>query len=129
MWSTSRPTAFSGPFRALVIAVIFAANPAETRAELDQSKHNLGETIYVRGRLLVQPQAGVSLRDLDGILQGYAARRAGAIPQINLHIVELPEQANEHAIAQVLARHPHIKSAELDRLVRPAFTPNDPGLA
>jgi thermitase len=111
------------------IAAIVAGNLTSAHAELAPSQQSSGETRFVKGRLLVQPRAGLKLRDLDDILSGHGGRRVDAIPQINLHIVQLPAQANDHAVAQALARSRHIKFAEVDRQVPLAYMPNDPGYA
>jgi subtilisin family serine protease len=47
------------------------------------------------------------------------------VGQSDLHIVDVPDYAEEGIVAS-LANHPHIKLAELDRMVYPAMTPNDP---
>ena len=79
---------------------------------------------FVPGRLLVQPRAGLEPRDFDAIIRPHGGRRLHTIPQINVHVIEVPPQA-ERAIAAALARHPQINFAELDRQVTRAFTPND----
>ena len=71
-------------------------------------------------RLLVKPRAGVTLDALDQILERYGARRIGVIAQINVHIVELPPQANARAVAAMLEDRPEIESAEVDERVTPA---------
>src|SRR5688572_26873621 len=116
----------------LFIAVILAAISIAARAEYDPSSRLHDEIRDVKGRLLVQPRAGLPLRELDGILQGHGARRVEAIAQIDVHIVELPEQASEQAVAAVveaLRRHPRLRSAEPDRRLPRALAPNDPGYA
>ncbi len=55
-------------------------------------------------------------------------KRRGHIPQIDVHVVELPAQASPTAIAHALKGHPHLKFAEPDMLVSPDFTPHDPYL-
>lgn len=77
------------------------------------------------GRLLVQPRAGVTLEKFDEILSSHGARRVDVIPQINVHVVELPPQANERAVARMLKDNPHIESAEIDERVPPSTGPGD----
>ncbi|HSR67396.1 MAG TPA: serine protease, partial [Acidobacteriota bacterium] len=80
-----------------------------------------------RGRVLVQPRAGLSGAQLSSILQGHGGRSAQVLSQIGLHIVELPEAADERAVAQALSRNPQIQFAELDWLVPvEETTANDP---
>jgi thermitase len=81
---------------------------------------------YVQGRILVQPRPGLSVAELDRILAAYGGTRTGVIKQINVHIVELPPQANALAIAQALAKNRNLKFAEVDAVFYPEFYPNDP---
>ena len=80
---------------------------------------------WAKGRVLVQPRAGLTDVELDKVLKVHGGRSKQKIPGLNVHIVELPANANEMAVAQLLARHPHIKSAELDWLVAPSQLTND----
>lgn len=43
-----------------------------------------------------------------------------------MHVVELPAKASEKAIAALLSKNKHLKFAELDAVVTPAGTANDP---
>jgi thermitase len=72
-------------------------------------------------RLLVQPRAGLTLEQFDEILRGHGARRVSVIQQINVHVVELPPQADAQAVARLLKQNPHIESAEVDERVPPAL--------
>src|SRR5215470_14817633 len=80
---------------------------------------------WVKGRVLVQPRAGLSEKNLDKILSEHGGKRAQRISQINTYIVELPEGTDEAAVAKALKGHPHIKFAELDQAVEPNLTLND----
>src|SRR5262249_7759999 len=55
---------------------------------------------YVKGRLLVQPRAGLAAKDFDRILADHGGRRAQHLSQINTYIVELPEGTDEAAVAK-----------------------------
>jgi subtilisin family serine protease len=81
----------------------------------------------VPGRLLVGARAGLSDAEFDKIVKphGGKLRRIG---KSDLFIVDLPAQASEKAVMAMLARHPHLKFAEQDQRVPPAFVPNDPYL-
>lgn len=81
---------------------------------------------YVPGHVLVQPRPGLSLEELDNIIQQHGGRRGQVIRQINVHVIELPPQANAPAVAEALSRNPHFKFAEVDGVLEPAFYPNDP---
>jgi hypothetical protein len=74
--------------------------------------------------LLVQPRAGVTLEQLDEALRRHGARRVDAVPQINVHIVELPSKANARAAALELKSDPRIESVEVDERVPPSLAPD-----
>ncbi|WP_343635650.1 S8 family serine peptidase [Roseateles sp.] len=80
---------------------------------------------WARQRLLIQTRAGLDDKALAKILapHGGKARRLG---RTQLAVVDLPANASETAVAMLLARHPQLKSAELDMRVSPAMSPNDP---
>ena len=74
------------------------------------------------------PNAGLADSDFGSILQGHNGKSLGKLHGTNVHVVQLPTAAHgyEAIIAQALARNPHIKFAEVDRIVAPAGTANDP---
>jgi hypothetical protein len=74
---------------------------------------------------LVQPRAGLSDDEFDKILRQHGGRRASLIPQIDVHVIELPATANEAAVVKALQSNPHIKFAELDQAAAPNLTTND----
>jgi hypothetical protein len=84
---------------------------------------------HIQGRVLVQPRPGLSLTELDNIIKPHGARRGEVIKQINVHVIELPPQANAVAVADALRKNRHLKFAELDGVLEPAFLPNDPQYA
>lgn len=104
---------------ALAAAVIAMPASAQWATATD------AEGEYVRGRVLVVPRAGLSEAEV-GKIAGAHRGKARAIGASGVFIVDLPPQASETAVAQLLARHPHLKSAELDRRVPPSFAVNDP---
>jgi subtilisin family serine protease len=73
----------------------------------------------------VQPRPGLSPAELDKIIKPHGGRRGQVIKQINVHIIELPPQANPRAIAEALNKSRHLKFAEVDGAVEPGFYPND----
>lgn len=80
---------------------------------------------FVTGRILVMPRAGLPDAALGKILRDGGAGKARRVGKTALRIVELPP-GTERAMVERLGHHPHIKFAELDRLVPPGFTSNDP---
>ena len=84
-----------------------------------------GQGEYARGRVLVVPRAGLAEVELSKIVGAHGGR-ARAIGASSVFVVDLPSRASEAAIAQLLARHPHLKAAELDRRVPASLAVNDP---
>lgn len=82
---------------------------------------------WAKGRVIVETRAGLPSAELGKIIapHGGSARRIGTT---NLHIIDLPGNASETAVAALLAHNPHLKFAELDRRVAPALVSNDPYL-
>ncbi|MGO4377881.1 S8 family serine peptidase [Pseudoduganella sp. RAF53_2] len=82
---------------------------------------------YARGRIIVEPRAGLTADEFANILKvhGGKARKLG---QSNLHIVDLPANASEKAVVALLKKHPSLKFAELDQRVPVTATTNDPYL-
>ncbi|MDE2371272.1 MAG: S8 family serine peptidase [Burkholderiales bacterium] len=80
---------------------------------------------YAPGRILVEPVAGLPEAALNKILNlvGGTATRIGKGP---IRIVDLQAVGNEKASVALLAHHPLLRYAELDRKVQTSFVPNDP---
>jgi len=107
---------------ALAAAALLAAAAGTTLA---QNPPLLPER-YATGRVLVQPRPGLPLAELDKILAPHGGRRGQSIRQINVHVIELPPQANAVAVAEALRRNRNLKFAEVDGVVTPGLYPNDP---
>lgn len=105
---------------AALLAAAFAAF-AENRPPLPER--------HVAERVLIQPRPGLPLAEIDRILRPYGGRRAQVIRQINVHVIDLPSQANAVAVAEALGRNRHLKFAEVDGVLEPDFTPDDPQYA
>ncbi len=80
---------------------------------------------WAEGRILVQPRAGLSDEEFNRVLQRSRGKSKTKIGKLNVHIVEVPPQA-ELVVARALSRNPHIKFAEVDFLIEADFFPNDP---
>lgn len=78
---------------------------------------------WAKGRILVMPKPGLPAEQIAKLFRGSKVSKIGGS---NLHIVELPPQASEKAIAAQLANNPHLDFAELDRAVDLTGTANDP---
>ena len=98
------------------------ADPAPLK--FTHAKKNSGAEDWVKGRILVMPRAGLPEKALDKILEEHDGK-ARKIGQSDLYIVDLPEYSEEGAVTK-LKHHPHLKFAELDRVVTSALIPNDP---
>lgn len=99
---------------AMVSPTAAAAQPASQGAEQ-----------FARGRILVMPRAGLSPDEFAKVLAPHGGR-GKKVGQSELHVVELPGNASEKAVIERLSKNPHVKFAELDRLVKSNFVPNDP---
>lgn len=104
----------------LAAAALLAAGAAAAQGRPDFPER------YVGARVLVQPRPGLSAAEFDRILKPHGGRRAQSIRQLNVHVIELPEQANVPAVVEALRRSRHIKFAEPDGVLPAALTPNDP---
>jgi thermitase len=82
---------------------------------------------WAKGRILIEPRAGLPVGELDKLLSPYGGKRH-KLGQSNLYIVDLPANVSEVAVIEKLAHNPHLKFAELDRRVKTSFVPNDPYL-
>ena len=82
---------------------------------------------WAPGRLLVMQRAGLSASDLAKVLKphGGTAKRIG---NSDLHIVQLSAGMSETAVLALLAHHPQLRFAELDRRVAHSLVTNDPYL-
>jgi thermitase len=80
---------------------------------------------FAPGRILMQTRAGLADHDVAKVVREHGGSAARRIGQTDLHIVDVPPGLEGHAVER-LSHNPHIKFAELDRAVEPAFVPNDP---
>lgn len=81
---------------------------------------------WVRGRILVQPRAGLDAAEFDKVMKphgGHSRRKLGAS---NIEVVELPAGKSETAVLNSLKKHRHVKFAELDYILHAEMTANDP---
>ena len=81
---------------------------------------------WAKGRILVAPNAGLSDEDFAAVLAPHGGKSLGKVRGLNVHVVELPANANEEAVASALAHNPHVKFAEVDSIVSSTAITNDP---
>ena len=87
----------------------------------------LAEKQFRKGHILVGPAAGLSDKEFDKVLKkaNPNARSKRKLRNLPVHVVEVPDQAEE-AMVRKLSRQRHIAFVELDELIAPTETPNDP---
>jgi subtilisin family serine protease len=83
---------------------------------------------FARGRILVEPRAGLTNENFDKVLKTHGGGKRRKLGQSNLHIVDLPANASEQEIVALLKNDPNFKYAELDKRVEIGATTNDPYL-
>ena len=107
---------------ALIIGSAFqnvhAASPNAVNAQADD---------FARGRIIVEPQAGLSPDELAKILSVHGGK-ARKIGQSNLHVVDLSSKGSERGIVEKLSHNPHLKLVTLDYRRKTTFIANDPYL-
>lgn len=85
-----------------------------------------GETgFWAKGRILVETRAGLGDGEFNKILSRHGGRSAARMNKINVHVIKLPPGADERVAAELLKLNPHIKSAEVDKLIAPEQVGND----
>ncbi len=111
---------------AICVACATTVSPGIATAQ-GSSGPNLERPVrgYAKARVLIQTRAGLSDRELERILAKHGGKKKHYIRQIRVHIVELPPNAAELAVARELRREPLIKFTELDMSIAPALVPND----
>lgn len=118
-----------GMFAIISLGAIFqlgaAPTPRAFGAPPEVSPHATAEEKFVKGRIVLQPRAGVSDEEVAGLLAAHGGRTTRKIEAINAHVVELPENVNEKAIAALLNHHPKLQYADVDLILSPDFIPND----
>ncbi|MGW8392391.1 S8 family serine peptidase [Pseudoduganella sp. HUAS MS19] len=107
--------------RTCIALILAAATP------LAFSAPNHGEPEFAKGRLLVEPQAGLTIDEFAKSLKAHGAGKAYKLGQSNIHVIEVPH-GSEKALANKLQHNPHFKFAELDQRVEVSATTNDPYL-
>lgn len=112
-------------FIAMLAFITFAAHADSNSSAIPTDNSKLR---FVQGRILVQPRAGLPEKEFDKILRPHNAKRTGKLSQINVHIVSVPAQT-EIAIAKTLSKNKHISFAEVDAVVQPTATLDDPDMS
>jgi len=113
-------------FTLAALALASAAYCAGAGAQAPASQGNSAQA-GAKGRILVQARAGLSDKALSKILGENGGGRGRRMGRSDLHIIDLQE-GSEQAMVERLSRNPHVKFAEIDRLVPHDLVANDPYL-
>lgn len=122
--TTSRRTNFQGHLAVAVLSLA-AALACGGAAAQDSPIGSAEADEFVPGRILVEPSAGLSDESLGELLGENGGGKARRIGSSALRIVEVPA-GSEKAMVSRLLRNPHMKFAELDRVVSGDAQTNDP---
>lgn len=79
-------------------------------------------------QILVGPRAGAAEAAIQNAFKAHGAREVGKVRALDVRILELPEQANAQAVLRALQANPSIQFAEIDSLLPPHATLNDPSI-
>lgn len=82
--------------------------------------------IFAKGRILVQPSENVSEQEAADLLNVHGGKISSKIEAINVYVVQLPENANEKAVAALIAHNPKFNFAEVDSIVTAVQLTDDP---
>jgi subtilisin family serine protease len=111
--------------RRLAAAGFVAATAFSPLASIAAGAANAEAGLFAKGRVLLMPRPGLPEAELAKIVSVHGGKTT-RITSSGLHVVELPPNASEQAVANLLAHNPHLKFAELDQKVIANLTPNDP---
>lgn len=109
---------------AISLAAALLSMPAPAEA---QPAARSSEGAWVKGRLLVMPNPGLSEAELRKIVRAHGAK-VRKITSQGLYAVDLPPEASEKAVAALLSNNPHIKFVEVDGYGGNDLVSNDPYL-
>jgi len=123
-----KKTVFAVGFSALIVlALTFPFTRATAQKDRRFRALPANNEPFVPGRVLVKFRSNVGLDHARQIVASLGAREADLLPQIDVLVLDLPEQADEAAFANALQHRPEVEFAELDRINLPAdITPSDP---
>ena len=100
-----------------------AAVPVATAQGVGVSRN--GQVRFATGHILVAPRDSVSDADFEADMARGGGRALGRLRGLNVRAVAVAA-GNEEAMAERLARNPHVRFAEVDRLLEPGSLTNDP---
>ena len=110
-------------FRLALLPAILAATLTSAGAASLPGARN--QEIFAPDRIVVVPREGLSPEAFANILKPHGGK-AYKLGQSNMHVVSLGKGVSADTAVAALKANPHIKSANLDRIVRAHAIPNDP---
>jgi thermitase len=114
---------------AAVLVCLATAGWTSRQAKAEKQNVNRPEPIdqFVPGRVLVKFRDDILPDHARNIIAALGARNANEIPNVGVHILDLPYQASETAFVQAFAARPEVEFAELDQILTvQQLIPNDP---
>jgi subtilisin family serine protease len=80
---------------------------------------------FAPGYILVGPKSGTPDDVVQQTLADHGGRSLGKLDKLNIHVVEVPVDREVDTVER-LAKNPHVRFAEVDRVMPPTATANDP---
>src|SRR5262249_29408849 len=115
------------PFQIQVVdphsAVVRMQVPEETQGKEILIDPDWSVSDYTPRRLLVKFKKEANIGDAVEKVSGTVI---GGVSKAGVHFVQLPAGVSERARARTLGQRADVEYAELDRILPPAFIPNDP---
>lgn len=128
-----KKTVLTASFLALTMSLLIVTfTPNKVRAQKNKGFHiepiSPEDVVeFVAGRVLVKFRRDIGPDYARQVIAALGARDAREIPEIGVHVVELPYQASERAFLRAFKSRPEVEFSELDRkLPGEQITPNDP---
>ena len=111
----------------ILAAIVTTLTASKQNVQAERKQGPSQPEQFVRARVLVKFHDNIRPAHARNIIAALGARDADEIPNIGVHILDLPDQASEKAFVERFKAEPEVEFAELDRIVAPAdVTPNDP---
>jgi thermitase len=120
--SATRPQGLQPRLLALAVACSAALGAVSAQAAPPAAS---SEGPWAKGRVLVMPKPGLPDTELAKVAKEHGGKFT-KLTSDGLHLLELPGNASEKAVAARLAHNPHFKFVELDQAVAPTGVANDP---
>jgi thermitase len=114
---------------AVMLVGLATAGFNSRKAQAKKQNANRTEPVgqFVAGRVLVKFHDNILPDHARTIIAALGARDVNEIPNVGVHILDLPYQASEKTFAQAFQARPEVEFAELDQILTvQELIPNDP---